>query len=222
MTNPNSTRRTFLRSAAVASVATALGATNRAAAAARSSLVPGEDWDFRWLDRLTGQHRQVFDVGWLEPEHPFTLSVRNYFNAFRDVYHQAHPEVNAVVVVASGGHPVVFDDATWRKYGFGRAEKVKDPRTRQWSTRNIYAAFDASTKFTDANVADLQARGAVFLMCNNALRAIASRLAAEHRMPVETVRDELIRGFLPGVVLVPAATMAVGLAQERGCTYQAV
>jgi len=32
------------------------------------------------------------------------------------------------------------------------------------------------------------------------------------------VRAELIAGFNPGVRLVPAHTMALGLAQEHGCT----
>ena len=35
---------------------------------------------------------------------------------------------------------------------------------------------------------------------------------------VEAVRAELIAGFNPGVRLVPAHTMALGLAQEHGCT----
>jgi hypothetical protein len=34
------------------------------------------------------------------------------------------------------------------------------------------------------------------------------------------VRAELIAGFNPGVRLIPAHTMLLGLAQERGCTYE--
>ena len=38
----------------------------------------------------------------------------------------------------------------------------------------------------------------------------------------DSVRAELIAGFVPGVKLVPAHTLLVGLVQERGFTYQRV
>jgi hypothetical protein len=36
------------------------------------------------------------------------------------------------------------------------------------------------------------------------------------------VYEELVRGLNPGVRLVPANTMLVGLAQEHGCAYEFV
>lgn len=42
------------------------------------------------------------------------------------------------------------------------------------------------------------------------------------QMAPATVRAELIAGLLPGVYLVPAHTMAIGLSQEHGCTYEAL
>ena len=32
----------------------------------------------------------------------------------------------------------MFGDAVWAKYGFGRREKIKDPRTGKWAVRNIF------------------------------------------------------------------------------------
>jgi len=74
----------------------------------------------------------------------------------------------------------------------------------------------------DHTVEALQARGVIFWQCNNALRGLTRGLAAKMHMPPETVRAELIAGLLPGVYLVPAHTMAIGLAQEHGCTYEAI
>jgi hypothetical protein len=58
-------------------------------------------------------------------------------------------------------------------------------------------------------------------MCNNALLRVAGRLTAPGQ-PVPEVYAELRAGLIPGVIVVPAHTMLVGLCQERGCTYEMV
>jgi hypothetical protein len=57
-------------------------------------------------------------------------------------------------------------------------------------------------------------------MCNNALNHISHTYADDAKRPFEEVRKEIIAGFNPGVILVPAHTMLIGLCQERGCSYQ--
>jgi hypothetical protein len=59
-------------------------------------------------------------------------------------------------------------------------------------------------------------------MCNNALQRVASRLADAVGRPVAEVYAELRGGLNPGVILVPAHTMLLGLSQERGCSYEKV
>jgi hypothetical protein len=59
-------------------------------------------------------------------------------------------------------------------------------------------------------------------MCNNALQRVAARLAGPAGLPVPDVYAELRAGLVPGVIVVPAHTMLVGLCQERGCTYEMV
>jgi alanine-alpha-ketoisovalerate/valine-pyruvate aminotransferase len=59
-------------------------------------------------------------------------------------------------------------------------------------------------------------------MCNNALLAVAGRLAAAVHRPQPEVYQELKAGLNPGVILVPAHTMLIGLCQERGCSYEAL
>jgi hypothetical protein len=49
-----------------------------------------------------------------------------------------------------------------------------------------------------------------------------SKLAAETGTPRQQVRADLVAGLNPGVKLVPAHTLLVGLAQERGFTYEKV
>ncbi|HET7248903.1 MAG TPA: hypothetical protein VFI79_03590, partial [Gemmatimonadales bacterium] len=65
----------------------------------------------------------------------------------------------------------------------------------------------------------LQPRGAKFILCNNVLRFVTRTLAGETGASYDATRAELIAGLLPKVTVVPAMVVALGLAQERGCSY---
>lgn len=70
------------------------------------------------------------------------------------------------------------------------------------------------------SVQALVARETIFWPCSNALNGVVSMLAPAMTLEPATVGAELIAGFMPGVQLVPAHKMALGLVQERGCTYE--
>jgi hypothetical protein len=69
-------------------------------------------------------------------------------------------------------------------------------------------------------VRGLQARGALFWQCGVAFGNVTAQLARAFNRPVPDVRAELVAGLNPGVVIVPAHAMALGLVQERGFTYE--
>lgn len=182
--------------------------------------VPTSDtWDLSWLDQLKGRHKQVFAIGPLKDHLPL-LVVVNYLDAHREVFGLAYPDINAVVGIARQGFPINAQDALWAKYELGRRWDLKDPVTGEWARRNIY--FDAmpAPPGKVVGVKPLQARGAIFWQCNNALNSIVRDFAADTGQPAEALRAELIAGLNPGVRLVPAHTMLLGLAQEHGCTYE--
>lgn len=204
-------RRSFL---------TALASLSGVALTRPALALPVSDtWDLSWLDQLKGRHRQVFAVGPLKDHLPL-LVVVNYLDAHREVYGLAYPDINTVVGIARQGFPINVQDAVWTKYELGRRWELKDPSTGEWARRNIY--FDAmpAPPGKVVGVKTLQARGAIFWQCNNALNSIVRDFAADTGQPAEAVRAELLAGFNPGVRLVPAHTMALGLAQEHGCTYE--
>lgn len=204
-------RRSFL---------TALVSLSGVALARPTFDVPVSDtWDLSWLDDLKGRHKQVFAVGTLKDRFPLHVVV-NYLDAHREVYHLAYPDINTVVGIARQGFPINIQDALWAKYELGRRWELKDPATGDWAKRNIY--FDAmpAPPGKVVGVKTLQARGAIFWQCNNALGTIVRELAADLGRPADAIRTEMIAGFNPGVKLVPAHTMALGLAQEHGCTYE--
>ncbi len=204
-------RRSFL---------TALASLSGVALARPSFAMPVSDtWDLSWLDQLKGRHKQVFAVGSLPDQLPLHIVV-NYLDAHREVFGLAYPDINTVVGIARRGFPINAQDALWTKYELGRRWQVKDPATGEWARRNIYWDAMPAPPGKIVGVKPLQARGSIFWQCNNALNAIVRDLAADTGQPAEALRAELIAGFNPGVRLVPAHTMALGLAQEHGCTYE--
>jgi hypothetical protein len=206
-------RRSFLSTVAGAA-GVAAAAPNLLQAQARGS----EVWDFAWMDKLTGKHRQVFDLDSLDG----LRVVRNWYDAYESVFGLRHPDVNAVIGNAGPTFPYNARDELYRKFPIGEQWQVKDPATGQWATRNIFLEGGASPVERESKIRPLQARGAVVWMCNNALQRVAGRLASAVGQPVPEVYAELRAGLVPGVILVPAHTMLIGLCQERGCTYEKV
>jgi hypothetical protein len=204
-------RRSFL---------TALASLSGVALARPSLDAPVSDtWDLSWLDQLKGRHKQVFAVGSLPDQLPLHI-VANYLDAHREVFGLAFPDINTVVGIARRGFPINAQDALWTKYELGRRWQVKDPATGEWARRNIYWDAMPAPPGKVVGVKPLQARGTIFWQCNNALNNIVRDLSADTGQPAEALRAELIAGFNPGVRLIPAHTMLLGLAQEHGCTYE--
>ena len=218
MTN---SRRSFLRVLSAAGGAAALWPVEAQAPQGPSAqpLPPNEQWDLAWLDQLRGKHKQVFDMGV-----PDLQGVANYLRAFREVYQLEHPQVNAVVGIAYKAYPINAADALWAKYELGSRWQIKDPVTGQPATRNVFVdpAAGATEVVREASVRALRARGAIFWMCNNALNTVVGELSHATNQQFDAVRAELIAGLLPGVKLIPAHAMLIGLSQQHGCAYQKV
>jgi hypothetical protein len=193
--------------------------TGLAAMAPLAAQEKSPTWDLAWLDQFKGKHKQMFDLGGIELENedsPLRLP-NNYLNTFRDVLHAEGPDVNVAIGIAGGGFSINASDALWEKFKFGEVWKIKDPETGKPAIRNIY--LGAATGNPSPTVRSLMARGVAFWQCNIALGNLANRLARSAGVPADKMRAELIAGLNPGVHLVPAHSMATGLAQERGFTY---
>ena len=178
---------------------------------------PAGQWDLTWFDQFKGTHKQVYDYGsfdLVEDLRPLRF-VRNYLDTYRDVFGLESPNINTAVGISRAAFPVNASDAIWQKYRLGERWKIIDPSTKQPAVRNVFLGDSAD----DASVKALQARGTVLWQCNIALGGIVQELARATQMPAQQVRTELVAGLNPGVRLVPAHVMALGIAQERGFTY---
>ncbi len=210
------TRRTFLSVlTSLAGVASVSAVDSEAATQVPTATGPAGTWDLRWMDELKGQHKQVFDLGEVDlAADPRPLRFpKNYLDTFRDVFALEFPEVRTLVGISGHAFPINASDRLWEKYALGERSKIIDPATMKPAVRNIF--MDDGTMGVKA----LQARGTMFWQCNIALSNIAQQLAAARRLSPAEVRADLMAGLNPGVRLVPAHVMAMGLVQERGVTY---
>ena len=224
MLENRSPRRTFLATLATAAGATVLGpllSGKRLEAAVVPSAVPSPPWDLAWLDQLRGKHRQVFEVGKLEDVPGPLHVVANYLDVWRDVSQLEYPEVNTVVSIAGSGFPINANDAMWAKYKLADRWRLGDSAGKDGAAHNVFLNAPAGDA-KRASVTALQSRGTIFSQCDKALRAIAREFAMASHEQADKVYEELVRGLNPGVRLVPANTMLVGLAQEHGCAYEFV
>lgn len=213
-------RRSFLTSLSALAGALTFPVALRAAEPEEPALT-STSWDLSWLKSLKGKHRQVFALGPIESGIGLSIAV-NWLDAHKEVFGLEYPQVNAVLGIASGSFPINAGDALWAKYELGKRWEVNDPDTGAPAVRNIFLHGSPNPLGKVVGVEPLQTRGAIFWQCNNALTVIANRFARETSQPVDAVKAELIAGLNPGVKLIPAHTMLLGLAQEHGCTYQSL
>lgn len=175
--------------------------------------------DEAWLRRLTGRHRQVVDTPSLQ-QGKALQQTKNFLDAYREAYGLRDADLSAVIVVHGTALPLVFADATWERFDLGRRYAIQDPGTRAPATRNVFSEGRPGDLISaDASVRTLKQRGVVFVLCNNTLKRATGEIARSLNSTPEAVRQELLRGLIPGVTVVPAAVIALNRTQERGFTY---
>jgi hypothetical protein len=204
-------RRAFVTHLATLAGASAL--LPGASIASGVTLDPGDEPE-AWLKALTGKHRQLFHAHdkWTKG---IEYSIR-YKTAYPKEYGVDPKEVDAVLAAHGKTGATTYVDAAWEKYEFGKMFDVKDPKTKDVATRNVYYAGDDD----NPGIREALAAGVVVLSCRTALRGIASELADQKKFgSEEEIERDLTASLIPGVILVPAMIIAVGRAQEQRCNY---
>ena len=223
---PASDRRSFLRHVAASTAAAGLATAVPSALLAAPAVAPDDE---KWLGRLVGKHRQIFDMPQPAGGLPM-IHVRNFLNTYRDAYGLRHPDVSAAVGLYYMTVPLAFTDAVWAKYQLGAASSVVDADTKAPAVRNpLWKPRDGATALpmaggpllppNDTAITELQARGTQFILCNNALGFWAANIAKATKQAPDAVRAELVAHLIPGVTIVPAMVIAFNRAQEAGVTY---
>lgn len=217
-TSGSTPRRTFLgRMGAGALGVFAIDLGVRPAAASEPGL--GEPFvdDEEWLGRIRGKHKQVVDA--VETNSGFAFAYAANFVAPHRQRGVPAKDVTAVVVLRHQAIPFGFTDPLWEKYKFAENMKIMNFATGQQATNNFVYKPSAPLPLPGMAIDELQAQGAVFLLCNVALTIASSQAAKATGQTAEAVKAEFVSHLIPGVTVVPSGVYAVNRAQEKGCTY---
>jgi intracellular sulfur oxidation DsrE/DsrF family protein len=132
----------------------------------------------------------------------------------------ADNDLTAMVVLRSKAIPLAFDDKIWSKFKLGKMFKLIDYDTNASADRNLYWAPRAGEMPEDGMaIKALIERGAMFCVCETAIRMTSRMYAKGKGLDPEEVKKEWIAGILPGIQVVPSGVWAVNRAQENGCSY---
>ncbi len=213
-----SPRREFLQSISVGSAALLAGGLGTAAASAtprnKAKAVATSD---DWLDRLHGDHRQVFDL--VEANNGLGAAYAlGFLGAFDSVPDIASDDACAVTVFRHNAFALMLNDRMWEKYKLGEFYGITDPETETPTVRNIFRAnIPLNPGLTYERM--ISERGIIVLACNLALSVHSMMSASNAGVSAEEAEAEWINNTLDGVVLVPTGTYGVHMAQEHGCSY---
>lgn len=214
-------RRGFIGRLAAVAAAAGVSSIPQSLRADTTSSAPAED---EWLKKLNGKYRQFFDF----PSHGDGLPLvhmLNYYNTLNQAYNVKDSEINTIGTLYGAPNASIlfgFNDAMWSKYNMGVALKFNDHKTGQPATRNVWRTDPQILGMMlapPASIEALQKRGALFLLCNNALNLWAGMLAKANNADQAAVLADLKANMLPGVVLVPGMVVAIQQAQDKGIAY---
>ncbi len=214
-------RRGFLGTLAAGATAYGLGALIPRGLAAQPATADAQVDDPKldaWLNKITGQHKQVYDM----PE--FNKGVGFLWSR---VFYMTNKEtgvppsdLSVVLILRHNALPFALTDAMWAKYKLGEKGDLTDPKTNAPAVRNFfYKDQPAGIPLSGLSIDALMADGALVGACNMAIKAVSMGMAKKMNMAANEIADELRANLLPGVQVVPSGVWAVNRVQERGCTY---
>jgi intracellular sulfur oxidation DsrE/DsrF family protein len=216
---PASPRRSFIGRLFAGAATMAAGATPRLLGAATAA-DPGDDW----MKALTAPHRTVFDVSTHKNGKPLGHA-KNFLDGWRDAFKTPERDVNLVMGIHGEAAPFLFNDALWERYKIGQQYEVTDGETKSPALRNVFTSAHAAAAalVTPAQTIEaLQQRGARFIICMNTIDNTSRKLAAASLGSYDEIHAAILAGLLPGVITVPAITVALTQLQEHGVKYEKV
>lgn len=207
-------RRDFLTAAGVTGVLASVQAGTLAAEATDSHHEPvAPDFDYTWIDKLTGKYRAVFDsIAVAEGASIFRANM--WRNQYKQVYNTEPSDTNAVLVVRHHGFAMAMNNEYWEKYDVPNTLKITDDDGNPLKSNPADAAKGSNT------IAAFVAAGGIVLGCNVAFGQVISAVRKKDSSLSRDDADKAARAYLiPGVILQPSGVFAVLRAQEAGCKY---
>jgi len=208
---------TLLASASVGVAGLALPIEVGAAEERRSPAPGGSEFE-KWLGKIKGKHRQVFDCP--APNMGMPLAWARVFLMTNESVGAHERDVTAVIVLRHNGIPLGMESRLWEKYKFGEMFSVTDMESKAPLTANpFWEPKEGSLPLPGMGIDALQKSGVLFGICDMALTVYSKMAAEKMKMEAADVKKDWVSGILPGVQIVPSGVLAVNRTQEHGCTY---
>lgn len=215
--NVNS-RRKFLGTLAATAGVSSLGNSVLAEGTNSDHTVLAHEAD-EWFEKIKGSHRVVYDGS--TPHDGYAILWNWAFYLSNNQTGSEDSDVTAMTVLRHSAVPFALNSGLWEKYKLGEFSGVNDNKTQKHSLRNPYyepQEGDFPLPIIQG-IKDLQARGAMFCVCDLALNVYSGAKANQMGLDPAVVYEEWKSGVLPGIQIVPSGVWALGRAQEHGCGY---
>jgi intracellular sulfur oxidation DsrE/DsrF family protein len=176
--------------------------------------------DEPWLAAVSkARHKQLFDAPGINSGFPMMFAGA-YLMTMKGAYSLKPGEAHAMIVVRHAAAVLAVNDTIWSKYKLGEAGSITDAQTKAPAVRNpYYNSKPGDMPNTDFSIDKLPALGVTIVACNLALTKYAERTGGAIGMKADEALAEWKANLLPGVFVAPSGVLAVGRAQEAGCTY---
>ncbi|HUI65778.1 MAG TPA: hypothetical protein VL126_13130 [Bacteroidota bacterium] len=208
---------TLLASASVGVAGLALPAPLSRAMEHSAPTPSNSDFD-RWLGKIKGKHRQVFDVPELNSGLP--LAWARVFLMTNQAVGVNEKDVSAVVVLRHDGIALGLESRVWEKYNFAEVFKPTDLVTKAVLTTNpFWEPKEGALPLPGMSIDQLQKSGVLFGICDMALTVMSQMVGEKMKMDAGEIKKDWVSGIFPGIQIVPSGVLAVNRAQEHGCTY---
>ena len=172
-----------------------------------------------WFNKIKGTHRIAYDGSTPHDGMPIIWTWAYYLT--NNGTGTSDDDMTAVTVLRHSAIPFALEDRVWNTYKLGEFFGIKDNVAGAPSLRNtVYEPKDGDFPLPGIDgIKRLQERGAMFCVCNLALKVNAHFIAQGMSLDENDVYNDLVSAVYPGIQIVPSGVWALGRAQEHGCGY---
>lgn len=146
------------------------------------------------------------------------LHMQNSMNAFEFSLGQGPGSLATLAILTGGSVAYSLSDAIWQKYHLGAALGLA-PTNVYYAARSLRRTAspdDPAGIYQDWSAQAVMHRGGAFMVCHNALTAVAGLAASKGGGEPAAVLADFKAHLLPGFQIVPAGVAATQLALEHG------
>jgi intracellular sulfur oxidation DsrE/DsrF family protein len=219
MLDLTASRRTFLGSLAATAAAGVVGMSlPERLIAQQQAMKASSNPEFeKWLGRIKGKYKQVFDAPSTNGGLPLAWS-RVFIMSNMQLGVPAK-DITSVLVLRHDAIPFAMNDDLWAKYDFGEAFNVRNFITGQREKTHFLWKPKQETPLPRMSLDKLLEDGVLVGVCDLALTFNSMHVGEKMKMDPAEVKKEWVAGIFPGVQIVPSGVIAINRAQQRGCTY---